>query len=102
MRCAHSWAWNSGAACVVRSVAGPDRARQGFANIIQRYGGDPYRHLVELGKRAQKDGVIKGILLHQGESNSGDREWPAKVKAIYRTTKPCSCQIETRLGYLKS
>jgi hypothetical protein len=32
---------------------------------------------------AQKEGVIKGILLHQGESNPNDVEWPAKVKGIY-------------------
>ena len=32
---------------------------------------------------AQKDGVIKGILLHQGESNTNDKEWPRKVKGIY-------------------
>jgi hypothetical protein len=36
-----------------------------------------------MGKLAQKTGVIKGILLHQGESNTGDHEWPNKVKAIY-------------------
>ena len=36
-----------------------------------------------MGKLAQKDGVIKGILLHQGESNPNDRQWPNKVKAIY-------------------
>ena len=29
-------------------------------------------------------GVIKGILLHQGESNTGDTEWPHKVARIYR------------------
>ncbi len=28
-------------------------------------------------------GVIKGILLHQGESNPGDQEWSEKVKGIY-------------------
>jgi len=27
--------------------------------------------------------VIKGILLHQGETNTGDGQWPAKVKRIY-------------------
>ena len=32
---------------------------------------------------ARKDGVIKGILIHQGESNSTDPEWPNKVKVIY-------------------
>lgn len=50
---------------------------------IEGYGGNPYRHLVDLAKDAQKAGVVKGILLHQGESNSGDAEWPRKVKAVY-------------------
>ena len=27
--------------------------------------------------------IIKGILLHQGESNTNDKEWPSKVKGIY-------------------
>jgi len=52
-------------------------------NIATSYGGNPYGRLVELAKQAQKVGVIKGILLHQGESNSGDRQWPAKVKGVY-------------------
>lgn len=52
-------------------------------NIIKEYGGNPYAYLVEMGKLAQKDGVIKGVLLHQGESNSGDKQWPTKVKGIY-------------------
>jgi alpha-L-fucosidase 2 len=52
-------------------------------NIINAYGGDPYAHLVEMGKLAQKEGVIKGILLHQGESNTNDKEWPSKVKGVY-------------------
>ncbi len=53
-------------------------------NTVKAYDGNPYERLVELAKLAQKDGVIKGILLHQGESNSGDQEWPNKVKGIYR------------------
>jgi alpha-L-fucosidase 2 len=52
-------------------------------NIIKGYDRDPYQHLVEMAKLTQKDGVIKGILLHQGESNSGDKEWPNKVKGVY-------------------
>lgn len=52
-------------------------------NIINEYDGNPYGHLVEMAKLAQADGVIKGILLHQGESNTGDSKWPAKVKKIY-------------------
>ena len=54
-----------------------------MTNIIKEYSGNPYAHLVETGKLAQKDGVIKGILLHQGESNNNDKQWPGKVKAIY-------------------
>ena len=52
-------------------------------NIIAEYSGNPYARLVEMAKLAQKDGVIKGILLHQGESNTGDSQWPAKVKGVY-------------------
>ena len=52
-------------------------------NIIKQYDGDPYQYLVDMAKLAQKDGVIKGILLHQGESNTGDKDWPNKVKGIY-------------------
>jgi alpha-glucosidase len=50
---------------------------------IQEYGGNPYQRLVEMARLAQKDGVIKGILLHQGESNTNDKEWPNKVKDVY-------------------
>jgi xylan 1,4-beta-xylosidase len=54
-----------------------------MTNIIYAYGGNPYQRLVDLAKLAQKNGIIKGILLHQGESNTNDREWPKKVKEIY-------------------
>lgn len=47
------------------------------------YGGNPYAKLVEMGKIAQQLGVIKGILLHQGESNNMQEDWPLKVKKIY-------------------
>jgi hypothetical protein len=52
-------------------------------NLAKEYGGNPYAYLVELAKIAQKDGVIKGILLHQGESNADDPDWPKKVKKVY-------------------
>lgn len=52
-------------------------------NIINQYGGNPYGRLVEAAKLAQKDGVIKGIIMHQGETNNGQTSWPAKVKAVY-------------------
>jgi hypothetical protein len=35
-------------------------------NYIKGYGGSPYQYLVDQARLAQKDGVIKGILLHQG------------------------------------
>lgn len=52
-------------------------------NIVKQYDGNPYGRLVEMAKIAQKKGVIKGILLHQGESNTGDTLWPQKVKIVY-------------------
>lgn len=51
--------------------------------MLKEYDGNPYGRLIEMAKLAQKDGVIKGILLHQGESNTGDTLWPQKVKKIY-------------------
>ncbi len=60
-----------------------DKAEAWKKKIIEAYDGNPYQRLVEAGKIAQQSGVIKGILLHQGESNTNDREWPNKVKAIY-------------------
>lgn len=54
-----------------------------MTGIIKGYGGNPYQHLVDVAKIAQKDGVIKGILLHQGESNANDKQWPAKVNNVY-------------------
>jgi alpha-L-fucosidase 2 len=53
-------------------------------NIVNDYGGNPYGRLIELAKQAQRVGVIKGILLHQGESNTGDATWPARVNKIYQ------------------
>lgn len=54
-----------------------------MTNMIKEYDGNPYARLVEMAKLAQKDGIIKGILLHQGESNTGDTSWPLKVKGVY-------------------
>jgi len=54
-----------------------------MAGMIKEYDGNPYGRLVELAKKAQKDGVIKGILLHQGESNPNDSLWTKKVKGVY-------------------
>ena len=42
-----------------------------------------YYQKVEIGKKAQKDGVIKGILFHLEENNARDKNWPNYVKRIY-------------------
>ncbi len=54
-----------------------------FVDKIKAYGGNPYQHLIALAKLAQQRGVIKGILLHQGETNTGNRQWPTYVQKIY-------------------
>lgn len=51
--------------------------------ILKEYNDNPYGRLVDMARIAQKSGVIKGILLHQGESNTGDTTWPGKVKGVY-------------------
>lgn len=58
-------------------------AESWFADKVIAYKGNPYKYLIELAKLAQQDGVIKGILLHQGETNTGNTEWPLYVQKIY-------------------
>jgi alpha-L-arabinofuranosidase len=62
-----------------------DTAPDWMKNLVKQYDENPYQYLVDMARVAQKDGVIKGILLHQGESNPNDLEWPNKVKGIYDT-----------------
>ena len=52
-------------------------------NITKMYDDNPFRRLVTMAKKAQLDGVIKGVLLHQGETNMGDINWPKNVKTVY-------------------
>jgi hypothetical protein len=58
-------------------------AQSWLVSAAKAYSRYPYQFLVDQAKTAQKDGVIKGILLHQGESNPNDKEWSNKVKGIY-------------------
>ena len=64
-----------------------ESAKQGQADwYMQRvnaYGGNPYGRMIEMAKKAQEDGVIKGIIFHQGETDAGDGQWPSKVKKVY-------------------
>jgi len=66
-----------------KSYATSSNTAPWMKRIIESYRGNPYQHLVDAARLAQKDGVIRGILLHQGESNNNDKEWPNKVKGIY-------------------
>ena len=51
--------------------------------MLEAYDNNPYKRLVTLAKKAQKDGVIKGVLMHQGETNTGDPKWAGMVKQVY-------------------
>ena len=61
-------------------------SQQNQSWMIQRinaYGGNPYGRLIEMAKKAQEEGVIKGIIFHQGETDAGNGQWPSKVKKVY-------------------
>jgi alpha-L-fucosidase 2 len=61
--------------------------------IAAEYGNNPYQRLVDMARLAQKDGVIKGVLFHQGESGkargpnygngSDNANWGIAVKGVY-------------------
>lgn len=51
--------------------------------LLNEYGGDVYKRLVEVGKIAKEKGVIKGFLFHQGEADYNVPDWPKRVKKVY-------------------
>jgi poly(hydroxyalkanoate) depolymerase family esterase len=55
-----------------------------FKGTMSNYNNEPYTRLIEMAKKAQMYGMIKGILLHQGESNNCDYSWIEKVNTIYQ------------------
>ncbi len=57
--------------------------RRWLLNEIAAYGGNPYKRMVDMAKKAQKYGVIRGILFHQGETDAYGDRWLQKVKKIY-------------------
>jgi hypothetical protein len=58
--------------------------RDWMNGILNQYGRDPYKRLLEMAKIAAKDGVVKGILLHQGETDAYNDQWRKEVRKIYR------------------
>ncbi|MBQ0022554.1 MAG: sialate O-acetylesterase [Prevotellaceae bacterium] len=55
-----------------------------FKGIMAGYDNLPYMRLLDCALRASHQGVIKGFLLHQGCTNTGDKLWPAKVNKVYQ------------------
>ena len=58
--------------------------RDWMNGILDQYGRDPYQRLLSMAKIAAKDGVIKGILLHQGETDAYNEQWGKTLRKIYR------------------
>ncbi len=59
--------------------------QQWYQNLLNAYGRNPYERLISMARKAQKEGgVIKGMILHQGETNNNDKEWPNYVNKIYK------------------
>ena len=54
-----------------------------FKNYMACYDNNPFRRLVETAKQAQKYGIIRGILMHQGETDGGMGNWAQNVKKVY-------------------
>ena len=54
-----------------------------FKNIMANYDNNQFRSLVDVAKKAQQCGVIKGILMHQGETDGGMGNWTENVKKVY-------------------
>ena len=60
-----------------------DRSADWHKAFMDNYDRHPYRALVEAARKAQKSGVVKGILFHQGETNNGQKSWLQKVHRVY-------------------
>ena len=73
-----------------RVIASEDR--EWMNDILNQYGRDPYKRLLSMAKIAARDGVIKGILLHQGETDAYDREWQETVRKNY-------CDLQQELQF---
>ncbi|MBQ7472643.1 MAG: acetyl xylan esterase [Prevotella sp.] len=60
-----------------------EKAPSWMKPMLKAYNDNPYQHLVSLARKAQESGVIKGVLIHQGESNTGNPTWAAHVQQVY-------------------
>ena len=75
--------WDKDACEEYLRMENSDPGRQWLGKMAEQYGNSPYQRLLDMAKIAQKDGVIKGMLVHQGESNPDDAQWCGRLKKIH-------------------
>ena len=51
-------------------------------NWAKAYDSNVYKRIIDLAKIAQQDGVIKGVIVHQGESDWNNNKWAEDLKKI--------------------
>lgn len=59
-------------------------AESWMQNIAAEYDNNPYNRLIEMAKKAQETGVIKGVLLHQGETDAYSDNWVDAAQKVYK------------------
>ena len=75
--------WDKDACEDYLAMENADPSRQWLGKMAEQYGNSPYQRLLDMARIAQKDGVIKGMLVHQGESNPDDSLWCGRLKKIH-------------------
>ena len=75
--------WDKDACADYLAMEAADPSRSWLIDMAKAYGMNPYERIVEVAKIAQQSGVIKGMLVHQGESNPDDELWCGRLKKIH-------------------
>ena len=75
--------WDKDACEEYLAMEAADPSRNWLVNMAKEYDMNCYQRIVDMAKIAQKSGVIKGMLVHQGESNPDDDQWCARLKKIH-------------------
>ncbi|MCQ2065321.1 MAG: alpha-L-arabinofuranosidase [Bacteroidaceae bacterium] len=75
--------WDKDACEEYLAMEAADPSRSWLVNMAKEYDMSPYQRLLDMAKIAQKSGVIKGMLVHQGESNPNDSLWCGRLKKIH-------------------
>jgi len=75
--------WDKDACADYLAMEAADPSRQWLVKMAEAYGMNPYKRLLDMARIAKKSGVIKGMLVHQGESNPDDPQWCSRLKKIH-------------------